>query len=486
MSTELERLAATCIFPSFPGYEAPDWALRRIEAGLGGICLFAYNVRDRGQLASLTASLRAAHPGLLIGIDEEGGDVTRLELDGGSSYPGNGALGVVDDEELTRQVAAAIGAELAAVGVNLDFAPVADVNVNPANPVIGIRSFGADPALVARHVAAFVTGLQSQGVAACAKHFPGHGSTEQDSHLELPVVLGDVHDGLPPFRAAIEAGVRSIMTAHVRVPDLDDVPATVSPAIMEGLLREELGYKGLVIADALEMKGLSETIGIEQGAVLAITAGVDALLVGHDLGEDAVAAVQAALVGAVASGRLDEGRLREAAGRVAETGDWTRRVHVDGAGDADSGRVAAERALEPVGHVTLDGDVPLVVELRPRVNSAAGVAEHSLGAVLAERLPGAEELVLEGDAPDVRRALGVRDGRKLVIVVRDAHRFEWMREATDSLVSSVPDSIVVEVGLPVWRPRSQGYIATLGGSRVSYEALAELIVGRPDGNGARV
>ncbi len=477
MSAELERLAAACIFPSFAGYEAPGWALQRIEAGLGGICLFAYNVRDRDQLASLTASLRAERPDLVIGIDEEGGDVTRLEADRGSSYPGNGALGAVDDEELTEQVAAAIGADLAAVGVNLDFAPVADVNVNPANPVIGIRSFGANAELVARHVAAFVTGLQSRGVAACAKHFPGHGATEQDSHLELPVVTGDVGDGLLPFRAAIEAGVRSIMTAHVRAPELDDLPATVSPAIIAGLLRGELGYKGLVIADALEMKGLSETIGIERGAVLALVAGVDALLVGHDLGEDSVAAVQAALVDAVGSGELDEGRLREAARRVTETGTWALRPEATGPADAELGGHAARRALEQAGHVTLDGDVPLVVELRPRANVAAGEAGHSVGAVLARRVPGTEELVLEGDSLDLRRALGLRGSRKLVIVVRDAHRYEWMREATDSLVSSVPDSIVVEVGLPLWRPRAQGYVATLGGSRVSYEALADVLAG---------
>ena len=479
MSTDLEGLAAACLFPSFPGYEAPGWALQRIEGGLGGICLFAYNVRDREQLASLTASLRAERPDLVIGIDEEGGDVTRLEVDRGSSYPGNGALGAVDDEELTEQVAAAIGADLAAVGVNLDFAPVADVNVSPANPVIGIRSFGPDAELVARHVAAFVTGLQSQGVAACAKHFPGHGSTEQDSHLELPVVAGDAREGLPPFRAAIAAGVQTIMTAHVLVPALDNAPATVSRAVVQRLLRTELAYDGLVIADALEMKGLSESVGIERGAVLSLAAGVDALLVGHDLGEDAVEAVQRAIVAAVVSGGLDEGRLREAAGRVAQTGEWALQTRVSGGADPAGGRTVAGRALEPVGHVTLDGDVPLVVELRPRVNIAAGEAGHSVGAVLARRLPGTEELVLEGDSPDVRRALSLRGNRRLVVVVRDAHRYEWMREATDSLVSSVPDSIVVEVGLPLWRPRSQGYVATLGGSRVSYEALADVLTGAP-------
>src|SRR5262249_17475804 len=148
-------------------------------------------------------------------IDEEGGDVTRLEVARGSSYPGNGALGAVDDVELTERIAASIGADLAGVGVNIDFAPVADVNANPANPVIGIRSFGSDYPLVSRHVAAFVRGLQGQGVAACAKHFPGHGTTEADSHLELPVMTDDVHPGLAPFRAAIGAGVASIMTAHI-------------------------------------------------------------------------------------------------------------------------------------------------------------------------------------------------------------------------------------------------------------------------------
>ena len=368
MSSSWSGLAAGCIFPSFPGFEAPEWVLRRIEGGLGGICLFGYNVRDRAQLAALTASLRAVRGDLLIGIDEEGGDVTRLEGDRGSSYPGAGALGAVDDVALTERVSAAIGADLRAVGVNLDFAPVADVNVNPANPVIGIRSFGSDPELVARHVAASVLGLQRQGVAACAKHFPGHGSTEQDSHLELPVVVGDAREGLPPFRAAIEAGVKTIMTAHVRVPALDDAPATVSPAVVQGLLRDVLGFDGVVIADALEMKGLSDSVGIERGAVLALEAGVDALLIGHDLGEDAVEAVQRALVESVS-----EARLREAAGRVARVGAWAASAPVGGPVDRGAGEKAARLALQIDGDVSLEG-APFVVELRPQANIAAGEA----------------------------------------------------------------------------------------------------------------
>jgi beta-N-acetylhexosaminidase len=470
MTSELDRLAAACIVPSFPGLEPPDWILRGIENGLGGICLFSYNVRDREQLAGLTARLREGRSDLLIGIDEEGGDVTRLETDRGSSYPGNAALGVVDDEALTGQVAAAIGADLAAVGVNLDFAPVADVNSNPSNPVIGIRSFGASPELVARHVAAFVTGLQSQGVAACAKHFPGHGDTEQDSHLELPTANGDVRDGLEPFRVAIAAGVQSIMTAHILVPELDDVPATLSRAVITGLLREELGYDGLVIADALEMKAVSSTSGVARGAVLALSAGVDAVLIGHDLGVEAVAAVQSALVDAVADGELPEARLREAAARVTRTAAWAAENvttrHLPASAEA-AGRLVAQRSLVVEGDIALDGPA-FVLELRPRANIAAGEAEHSLGRLLANRGPETASLVVrDGEAFETTTS-------QVVVVVRDAHRHPWMREVVERLGSDV---VVVEVGLPLWRPSTaRGYAATYGGSRASYEALADRLL----------
>src|SRR6266536_1808351 len=180
-------MADGCLLPGFAGTRAPDWILRRLDGGLGGAVLFSRNVADPAQVAALTAELHAARPDGLVAIDEEGGDVTRLESATGSSYPGNLALGAAGDPELTRAVAASLGAELAAAGIDLDLAPVADVNSNPDNPVFGVRSFGADPDLVGAHTAAFVAGLQSAGVAACVKHFPGHGDTSVDSHLDLPV-----------------------------------------------------------------------------------------------------------------------------------------------------------------------------------------------------------------------------------------------------------------------------------------------------------
>ena len=198
----------------------------------------------------------------------------------------------------------------------MNLAPVADANTNPLNPVIGVRSFGADPELVARHVEAFVAGTQRQGVAACAKHFPGHGDTSVDSHHDLPVVEGDLEAALLPFRAAIGAGVRAVMTGHLRVPALDELPATLSRRILTGLLREELGFEGLVVTDALEMRAISAGVGVEEGAVLALAAGADSLCLGHDLHEAAVGAVVRAIVAAVRAGRLPLERLEEAAARV--------------------------------------------------------------------------------------------------------------------------------------------------------------------------
>ncbi len=340
---------------------------------------------------------------MLVAIDEEGGDVTRLEAATGSSYPGNAALGAVDDVELTEQVAAAMGAELSAVGVNVNLAPVADVNTNPENPVIGIRSFGAEGELAARHVAAFVRGLQGAGVAACAKHFPGHGDTAEDSHHELPVVESIENDALLPFRAAIEADVQAIMTAHIVVRTLGESPATMSREILHRLLRQELGYDGLVMTDALEMRAISATVGVEEGAVRAIEAGADALCLGHDLFEEPVQSVCDALVGAVHSGRLDESRLAEAAGRVQRLSSWAARKPSRKRPSKDVGLAAARRAVQVVGEVTL-ARLPLVVELEPEPSMAAGRLPQGPGDWFRAVVPG------RGDGARAER-LGGRSSR---------------------------------------------------------------------------
>ena len=468
MSGGLERLASACLFPGFEGLSPPDWVRRELEGGLGGVVLFSRNVADRAQLAELSAGIHAERAEALIGIDEEGGDVTRLEAQTGSSYPGNLALGAVDDVELTERVAAAIGGELAACGVNHDLAPVADVNSDERNPIIGVRSFGSDPELVARHTAAFVTGLQRSGVAACAKHFPGHGATHADSHLELPTIEVDretlLRRELVPFRAAIEAGVQSIMTAHIRVPAVDELPATLSRAHLTGLLREELGFDGMVITDALEMRAVSATVGVEEGAVLAIAAGADALCLGHDLFEDDVSAIRSALVGAVGAGRLSEERLAEAAARVERAGRWTLDRPAEPAPSPEIGLEAARRALHVEGAVELNRGA-LVVELVPEATIAAGRAGHTFGEILAARRPGTEHFVIHHPA-EIQRG-----SRQLVLVIRDAHRHEWEREVAQSLAAG---AVVVDVGVPAWRPEgAAGTVTTFGAGRVNLLAAAE-------------
>jgi beta-N-acetylhexosaminidase len=468
LSAELERLAAGCLLAGFEGPTLPDSLRRALDAGLGGVVLFAWNVENRQQVAQLSEALRGEREDVVVGIDEEGGDVTRLEAERGSSYPGNWALGTVDDPELTEEVAAAIGADLAGVGVNLNFAPVADVNVNPMNPIVGIRSFGSDAALVARHVAAYVTGLQRSGVAACAKHFPGHGDTQEDSHLELPTVERDDETAaamLLPFRAAIGVGARAVMTAHVRVAGLDDAPATLSNVTIDGLLRGELGFTGVVVTDALEMRAVSATVGVEEGAVRALEAGADALCLGHDLGAEPV---QAAVVEAVRSGRLDEARLREAAGRVAELGR-----PLAGAQEAPPrgiGLDAARRALVSEGKVTL-ARPPLVVELEPESSIAAGNANHGLG----DALRAAEVIRLQEAPLDARNLLAEHFDRQLIVVMRDAHRHTWQRVAAQAFFEAAPDAVFVEVGVPAWRPDGANYLATHGRGRVNLEAAVELL-----------
>ncbi|HZT92201.1 MAG TPA: glycoside hydrolase family 3 N-terminal domain-containing protein [Gaiellaceae bacterium] len=441
--TGRERQAAACLLPSFPGARAPDWVRRFVADGGGGIVLFADNVPEHGALRALCEELRGERGDVLLALDEEGGDVTRLHWREGSPHPSAAALGVVDDVGATERVAGAVADELALAGVNWNLAPVADVN-RPDNPVIGTRSFGGDEKLVARHVAAHVRATQRRGVAACAKHFPGHGATAEDSHRELPTVQGDPLAGLPPFRAAIDAGVRSIMTAHVRLPGYGDEPATLNRRVVHELLRAELGYEGVVVADALEMKGVSAGVGLEEAAARAIAAGVDALCVGHDVGEGAVAAIRAAL-----AARVDESRLAEAAERVRRLARWAAQPTPAGAVD-DTARAVARRALLVEGDLSFRSP-PRVVELRPQANIAAGEPADALAPIVVRE----REPVPEAD----------------VYLVRDAHRHPWIREAADRR-----GAVVVELGLPVWRPAAaRGYVATYGGGRVALDALADVL-----------
>jgi beta-N-acetylhexosaminidase len=486
-SPELVRLALAVVQPGFEGHRAPDWLLRRLDGGLGGVALFARNIGTPDQVAALTAQIHAAAPTAIVAVDEEGGDVTRIEHATGSSWPGNLALGVVDDVDLTRRVAAEIGAALDELGIDLDYAPDADVNVRASNPVIGVRSFGADAPLVARHTAAWVAGIQSAGVLACAKHFPGHGDTGVDSHHDLPEIAMDdpwTSPWLEPFRAAVEAGAASIMSAHVRVPSLDPRPATLAAPVMTGLLREHLGFTGLALSDGLEMGAITSTLGLAEGAVQALQAGVDALCIGGGLSDAAtVDTVVAGLVEAVRAGRLPEERLAEAAARVAAAAgrrDELRRARsFDVSGSRDAGLEAAQRALrvtEGAGAAPVrtagDDRPPLVLELSGPSNIAVGDATPT-GVVTAarRRWPGIRTRRLAPGA-DPAEALTAASGAQPVwVVVRDAHRHPWMDAAVGRLGRLRPDLVVIDTGWPGWSPPAElTHVVTFGASWASGEA----------------
>lgn len=291
------------LFAGFEGTQVPGDLARLIAQGrVGGVILFARNLRDPHQVRELTTALHSHAPTgvpLIVAIDQEGGRVQRLR-EPWTEWPPMRTLGDVDDLELTAEVARAVSRELVDLGITLDFAPVVDVDTNPDNPVIGDRSFGRTSDRVARHAVAFIEAMQRAGVAACAKHFPGHGDTATDSHFELPRLDHTVErlraTELPPFAAAAQAEVASMMTAHVLFPAIDGKrPATLSPEVM-ALLREELGYDGVVFTDDLEMKAMADHFRPEQIVHGCLESGVDALLVCHraDLREEILRLLEAA------------------------------------------------------------------------------------------------------------------------------------------------------------------------------------------------
>ena len=464
-------VASQVLLPGFVGTTIPEWLAERLRNGLAGVCVFGGNIVSRTQLRHLTDQIREANPNALIAIDEEGGDVTRLYYAVGSPYPGNALLGRINDPEYTEFVARLVGWELRLAGCNLNFAPDVDINSNPDNPVIGVRSFGADPALVARHSAAWVRGLESTGTAASAKHFPGHGDTAQDSHLALPVIdlpLAALKNReLLPFEAAIAAGSRSVMTSHILLPQADPSgPATFSPAILQELLRHDLGFDGVIVSDALDMLGASGEVGIAQAAVRALAAGCDLLCLGTNTTDEQLEQIEAAIVAAVREGRLDSDRLTEAADRTLSLGRELRiqatsipipeYVTVDDEPKFDLARTVTAFDVQPGVAV---GTERVLVTIETTANIAVGVAPWGPAAAGAEVLRAVDGLSF--DLPP---------GHQIVVIGKDNHRHAWARAFIASIRARHPSTLVVDMGWPS-DDRSYADVATFGASRHVGQAL---------------
>jgi len=486
---------------------------------VGGVILFSRNVRDAHQLLELTQGLQAVakaashrHP-LLITIDQENGMVRRLGP-GATVFPGNMAVGATGAEDIAYDIALATGRELMALGVNLNLAPVVDVNNNPANPVIGVRSFGEDPGQVARLGAAAVRGYHKAGVMTCLKHFPGHGDTAVDSHLALPAIphtldrLEEVE--LVPFRGGIAAGADSVMVAHIHFGSLmprDALPATLASAIVRGLLRERLGFAGVIASDCLEMAAVAETVGTERGAVLGLQAGLDLIFVSHTYARQkgSVAAIRAA----VGSGELAADDLRAAVERVARlkerylSWDALPKPVVPAWVGGDAHRRLADRAYERA--VTLLRNDEGLVPLRPRPEErllvlyprggAVTRAEDSRGAgsgwaaAIRRRHSRVEDMAVSlSPAEDEQEVIlrGAAESDVVIMATVNAHRYRGQAEVMRRLVGSGRRVIGVAVRDPydlLAFPRLGTYLALYEDTAPALEAATRVLFGEVEPRG---
>ncbi|WP_020385790.1 beta-N-acetylhexosaminidase [Kribbella catacumbae] len=485
MSDQLDRDAAGALIVGFNGTTAPEELRRAVAAGLGAVILFTRNVESAEQVAALTAALRAERPDLVIAIDHEGGEFSHLAPANPWPLSSPRSLGELDDVDLTRASARDAAATLAQLGIDLMLAPSVDVNSNPANPIISTRSFGTTADVVSRHGVAFIEGVHEAGIAACPKHFPGHGDVTVDSHLALPRVDRSIEQvtavELAPFKATIEAGADVIMSAHIIFSAYDDQPATLSRRILQGLLREELGFTGVITTDALEMQAITATQSIEDAAVASIRAGADLAMIA--IGEADPRALTARLVHAVGDGTLDAARLADAAGRVrALAATLASRTRQPGLSGAPTREVAA-RTVTRQDFPGLGGS-PYVVDLTQGLHPAWNPYFSGLPEVFAKVAPGSAGVVLRGDDPAaLSEAQGAAIGRPLVVAVQDAVRTPWMRAALQELLQSHEGEVfVLCTGIPEDRalvPAAVPTAVTYGRNLLVLEAAAQLLTRVP-------
>ncbi|MDX5573188.1 glycoside hydrolase family 3 protein [Streptomyces sp. ID01-9D] len=486
---------------------------------VGGIIYFtwAHNTRDPHQIAGLSNGIQRAalaerhRVPLLVSTDQEHGIVCRVG-EPATLLPGAMALGAGGSRSDTRRAAWIAGAELAALGINQNYAPDADVNVNPANPVIGVRSFGSDPDAVADLVAAQVKGYQGAGIASTAKHFPGHGDTNTDSHTGLPVINHTRAQweelDAPPFRAAIRARIDSIMTAHIVVPALDpsEDPATLSRPILTGILREELGYDGVVVTDSLGMEGVRTKYGDDRVPVLALLAGVDQLLNPPNLSVAWNAVLEAVRNGEISEARIEESILRIL--RLKSTLGLFRDPFVSHRGvertvGSRAHRAAADRIAERTTTLLADPGTLLPLSRRTHrkllvvgadpaspsgtTGPPTGTLAHTFG-----ELGFTARALSTGTAPDqakIAEAVAAAEGKDAVVVATyNVTATSSQRTLVTALVATGVPVITVAVRNPydVAHLTGTGVAASLAAyswTDVELRAAARVIAGRADPEG---
>lgn len=486
----VEDLIGRLLLLSFRGTEPPLEQLRAFQPA--GFIFFPGNVPSTDTVRRLTSSLQqeVSYP-LLFAIDQEGGPINSYRDNNATVFPGNMALGAVGDENLAKAVGQATAEELAYLGMNLNFAPSVDVNVNPDNPVISIRSFGADPSDVARLAVAYHEGLIAGGVASTAKHFPGHGDTNVDSHLALPVIdkTREALEGLElvPFRALIDAGVPVIMTSHILFSELDTEPATLSKTILTDLLRNDLGFQGVVVTDYMDMKAIADNYGAGEAAVLSVLAGSDLVLIGSN--PETQQMVYQALVDAYQQGRLSEARIREAVVRSSQLATtfparWDTPLP-DYATHHDLALEVAYKSVTLLLSQVLpleQDDNMLIIAPQPDI---FGLPIH-FGSVMKKYGTGVRSALIS-ESPteeEIQAAVAKADSSDILVLAA----YQWLDKGegleglAEVLLATGKPLIVVTIGNPnaLSELESQfaAYVAVYGFREVNLEAAAQLLFGQ--------
>lgn len=468
---DIDRLILSTFSPGFGGAVVPEWIKPWLENGLGSVTLFASNTPNFETASKLISDIRSYNPDVLIAIDEEGGDVTRLFVREGSRYPTPALLGQCDDEDLTFRSYSSMGAILKSLGVDITYAPVADVVAYENNPIVGVRSFGMSSDVVNRHVLQAVRGLQSSGVSACVKHFPGHGAVLEDSHHDLPRIKISKNDyeriHIQPFKNAIASGVSAVMIGHLIAECLDpNLPASLSSKILRDYLRSELGFKGLIVTDALDMGALGGPTKIHESALNALAAGAD-LLCFSGMGDQSQFVVNSFewIQSALNRGEISEESLIESSERI---GEIRARNLKSTKVEQNIDYKELMSGFEVLGDVELSSSAINLVEIGTKPTIAAG--DVSWGIHRELRSVGINCEIHASDAENLA-------SKKLVVAFRDAYRDGPLLATLNRLNQRFPDAIFIDMGWPTREFEPRNLIRAYGSSAIVSQAVAARIKG---------
>jgi beta-N-acetylhexosaminidase len=475
---DTQRAILAHFSPGFGGTEIPDWIYKYLENGLGGVTLFSSNCPSLEVARELILKIKAIAPNIIVSLDEEGGDVTRLFVPEGSPFPTPALLGRCNDLGLTESSFRELGKVLKSIGVDLNLAPVADVATQSNNPIVAVRSFGSDADLVAKHVVSAIKGLRSAGIASCIKHFPGHGGVLEDSHHHLPKLTGEIHEltktHLKPFISAIEDGVEAIMMGHILLSAVDSISsASCSSKITRELLRKDLGFDGLVVTDALDMGALGGTKKIHMSALRAISAGADLLCFSGLYDQSTFVENSLATISqAIEKEEISSQSIKENAKRL---WSWSTPAIKDFSPVSLPEASRFTSGVHCQGNLLIPTDQVSLIELSADPTIAAGFVGWGLRRPLVRA-----GIKVKLESSDIDLSANNQDC--LVVAFRDAFRDNKVLVALDRINRSRPDAIFVDMGWPTWGFNPKNIIRTFGSSALASEIAVAFLKESPNGS----